>query len=55
MVFTLLTGWLAEHVSYESVFIVGSGMIICAALFVVALVRVRDLKVVGSRLAEETI
>ena len=30
MLFTLATGWLVENVSYGSVFIVSSGMIICA-------------------------
>jgi ACS family hexuronate transporter-like MFS transporter len=34
MAFTLLTGWLATNVSYESVFIVGSGMIICAVIVI---------------------
>jgi ACS family hexuronate transporter-like MFS transporter len=34
MVFTLVTGWLAENVSYESVFVVGAGMILCAAVVV---------------------
>ncbi|MGH9326288.1 MAG: MFS transporter [Terriglobia bacterium] len=31
MVFTLATGWLVQNVSYGSVFIVSSGMTICAA------------------------
>jgi MFS transporter, ACS family, hexuronate transporter len=38
MAFTLVTGWLTEKVSYESVFVAGSGMIICAAIVVVILV-----------------
>jgi len=38
MIFTLFTGWLAANVSYESVFLVGSGMIISAAIVVMVLV-----------------
>jgi ACS family hexuronate transporter-like MFS transporter len=38
MAFTLLTGWLATNVSYESVFVVGSGMIVCAVIVIALLV-----------------
>jgi sugar phosphate permease len=45
MAFTLVTGWLAENVSYESVFIVGSGMIICAVIAIAVFVRPTHLRV----------
>jgi ACS family hexuronate transporter-like MFS transporter len=53
MAFTLVTGWLTENVSYESVFVVGSGMIICAAIFVAVLVPPTHLTVVGRRLVDD--
>jgi ACS family hexuronate transporter-like MFS transporter len=53
MAFTLLTGWLAENVSYESVFVVGAGMIFCAAIVVAILVPQAQLAVAGNRLVVE--
>jgi ACS family hexuronate transporter-like MFS transporter len=44
MAFTLLTGWLATNVSYESVFIVGSAMMICAVIVVALLVAPAHLR-----------
>jgi ACS family hexuronate transporter-like MFS transporter len=44
MVFTLATGWLIANVSYESVFVVGSGMIVCAAIVVITLVPHTQMK-----------
>ena len=38
MIFTLATGWLAKNVSYESVFVAGAGMILCAAIVVLVFV-----------------
>jgi ACS family hexuronate transporter-like MFS transporter len=55
MVFTLVTGWLTKNVSYESVFVVGSGMIICAAIVVAVFVPQPYLGVVGSRRIEAKI
>jgi ACS family hexuronate transporter-like MFS transporter len=55
MAFTLVTGWLAANVSYESVFVVGSGMIVCAAIVVVVLVFPTKLRVAGSPLLDQTI
>jgi ACS family hexuronate transporter-like MFS transporter len=48
MVFTLLTGWLVANVSYESVFVVGSGMIVCAAVVVVVSVPPIHLRAAGA-------
>jgi len=48
MIFTLVTGWLTEKVSYESVFGVGSGMIVCAVIVVAVLVRTTNLRVANS-------
>jgi len=45
MAFTLVTGWLTEKVSYESVFMVGSGMIVCAVIVVAVFVRAPNLRV----------
>ena len=45
MAFTLVTGWLTTNVSYESVFIVGSGMIICAVIVVAVFVQPTHLRV----------
>jgi ACS family hexuronate transporter-like MFS transporter len=44
MAFTLLTGWLATNVSYESVFVVGSGMIVCAVIVIALLVSPAHLR-----------
>jgi MFS transporter, ACS family, aldohexuronate transporter len=44
MLFTLLTGWLVGHVSYGSVFLVTSGMIVCAAVAIVRLVPEKTLR-----------
>lgn len=38
MFFTLISGWLITNVSYESVFIVGSAMILCALVLICILV-----------------
>ncbi|MCL5005647.1 MAG: MFS transporter [Acidobacteria bacterium] len=38
MLFTLATGWLAQNVSYGSVFVVSTGMIICSAIVIVVVV-----------------
>jgi ACS family hexuronate transporter-like MFS transporter len=38
MLFTLATGWLAQNVSYGSVFVVSTGMIICSAIVIVVIV-----------------
>ncbi len=53
MVFTLVTGWLAENVSYESVFVTGAGMILCAALVVILIVPRAQLAVAGNQLIAE--
>ena len=39
MLFTLATGWLIQHVSYNSVFLVSSVMSICAVLVILWLIR----------------
>ena len=53
MVFTLVTGWLVANVSYESVFVVGSGMIICAAIVVIVFVPATRLRVAGAEWIDE--
>jgi len=50
MVFTLVAGWLAKNVSYESVFVVGAGMILCAAIVVAVLVPQTSLGVASNPL-----
>lgn len=52
MAFTLVAGWLTAHVSYESVFAVGSAMIVCAAVVVAIFVPHAHLRANGHRLAE---
>ncbi len=47
MAFTLITGWLAKNVSYESVFVVGAGMILFAAIVVAILVTQTPLGIAG--------
>jgi ACS family hexuronate transporter-like MFS transporter len=47
MAFTLLTGWLASNVSYKLVFVVGSGMIICAAIVIAVFVPPAHMRVVA--------
>jgi len=37
MLFTLFTGWLVQNVSYRSVFICSSGMIVCAVIVILGL------------------
>lgn len=53
MAFTLVTGWLVANVSYASVFVAGSGMIICAAIVVIVLVHPTHCRTAGVRLVDE--
>jgi ACS family hexuronate transporter-like MFS transporter len=53
MAFTLVTGWLAKNVSYESVFVVGAGMILGAAIVVAILVTQTPLGIAGNELIAE--
>ena len=53
MIFTLVTGWLTKNASYESVFVVSSAMIICAAIVVAVFVPQPSLRVAGSLLIDE--
>jgi len=44
MAFSLISGWLIAKVSYESVFVMGSAMILCALIAVGVLVTHTNLR-----------